>query len=309
MSTLSVGTSTPFTVQTNGVAPNGGNAVKTFVDANIQINPPTAVNPVATTHTLTAHVNVNSGTGFVNAPAGTTITFTLVNTLGATATFVGPASCTTVGTTGSCTAVISSPTAGTTTVKASTTVAVGGISLTRTTGDGKVGDSADAQKKWEGGGGGLITDTTVACPDVLSGAAKGSVIDQVNYPNSNGKIGQGINPGKFFFWSTITTTTPNQVVTVTQSNNSTNNAAPFLIHQNWQRIYTGNCASYKTGTQIAGGSGASFTVATPGTYIIGIKYDPKSLAGTKVPVPATVKYTFSTSLGGTTGASVLLGPG
>ena len=47
---------------------------------------------------------------------------------------------------------------------------------------------------------------------------------------------------------------------------------------------------------------------TPGTYFIGIKYDPKTLAGTKVPVPATVTYTFTTSLGGSTGASVLLRP-
>src|SRR4029078_11169929 len=33
-------------VSQNGVAPNSGPAVKTFVDANIQINPPTATNQV-----------------------------------------------------------------------------------------------------------------------------------------------------------------------------------------------------------------------------------------------------------------------
>ena len=142
----------------------------------------------------------------------------------------------------------------------------------------------------------------------LSGAASDLVIDGINYPSSGGKIGQGINPGKFYYWTKITTTTPNQVVTVTQTNTSTNNAALFGIHQGWARIYTGNCASWKAGTEIAGGTGASFTVPTPGTYFIGIKYDPKTLAGTKVPVPATVTYTFTTSLGGTTGASVLLRP-
>ncbi len=52
------------------------NANKTFVDANIQISPPNATNEVGSPHTLTAHVNVNDGTGFVNAPAGTTINFT-----------------------------------------------------------------------------------------------------------------------------------------------------------------------------------------------------------------------------------------
>ena len=91
----------PVTVSTNGVAPNSGPAVKTFVDANIQITPPPATNPVGANHTLTAHVNVNlgDGAGFVNAPAGTQISF---------ATASGPGSiagspCSTVGATGSCT--------------------------------------------------------------------------------------------------------------------------------------------------------------------------------------------------------------
>ena len=51
---------------------------------------------------------------------------------------------------------------------------------------------------------------------------------------------------------------------------------------------------------------ASFTVAVPGTYHIGIKYQTKSIAGTTAPVPANITYNFSTSLGGNTGASVLL---
>ena len=84
--------SAPFTVATDGVAPNSGDAVKTFVDANIQIAPLLDVNPVSTNHTLTGHVNVNAGAGagFVSAPAGTVISFALVNSGGASAAFVGP---------------------------------------------------------------------------------------------------------------------------------------------------------------------------------------------------------------------------
>src|SRR5262249_32442383 len=68
-----------ITVATDGVAPNSGDAVKTFVDANIQITPAMAANQVGSNHTLTGHVNVNDGTGpFTNAPDGTTITFTKV---------------------------------------------------------------------------------------------------------------------------------------------------------------------------------------------------------------------------------------
>ena len=44
------------------------------VDANIQITPATATNAVGTNHTLTCHINVNDGTGSVNAPDGTVCT-------------------------------------------------------------------------------------------------------------------------------------------------------------------------------------------------------------------------------------------
>src|SRR5205085_7523680 len=80
--TLSIGTpAATFTVQTDGTGLNTADAVKTYVDANIQINPPTALNPVNTNHVFTAHMNVNdgSGAGFVNAPEGTQITFTKVS--------------------------------------------------------------------------------------------------------------------------------------------------------------------------------------------------------------------------------------
>src|SRR5262249_54572692 len=86
------------------------------------------------------------GAGYVNAPDGTVINFLIVNSFGS---FVGGvSSCTTSGGTGSCTVQITSGTAGTTIVRATTTLAVAGVSLTRTTNDGKAGDSVDAQKVW-----------------------------------------------------------------------------------------------------------------------------------------------------------------
>src|SRR5262249_26502118 len=150
-STLTLGPPPPatITVATDGTGFNSPDAVKTYVDANIQINPPTATNPTGTTHVLTVHVNVNSGTGFVNAPAGTLVTTSLTNPGGATATFVGSNTCTTVGTTGDCTVTITSPTGGQTQIHATTTVTVGGLALTRATADGLPGDSADAIKTWQ----------------------------------------------------------------------------------------------------------------------------------------------------------------
>src|SRR5262249_20383281 len=62
----------------DGLAGDSVDASKNWVDANIQISPLQATNEVRTNHTLTGHVNVNDGTGFVNAPAGTTINFTIL---------------------------------------------------------------------------------------------------------------------------------------------------------------------------------------------------------------------------------------
>ena len=57
-----------------------GDAVKTFVDANIQITPQTATNPVGTNHTFTVTVMKNAGLGggFV-AAAGEHVTASIVN--------------------------------------------------------------------------------------------------------------------------------------------------------------------------------------------------------------------------------------
>ncbi len=126
----------------DGLAGDSANANKTFVDANIQISPPNATNEVGSPHTLTAHVNVNDGTGFVNAPAGTTINFTKVSGPGN----LSAASCLTVAATGSCSVTLTSLTAGNTVVNAATDVTVGGLVLHRATGDGLAGDSQNANK-------------------------------------------------------------------------------------------------------------------------------------------------------------------
>jgi len=114
------------------------------VDANIQLTPGTATNPIGTNHVLTCHVNVNDGNGVANAPAGTVCTVNILSGSGTPAT----QNCTTVGTTGSCTVTITSSTPGTSTLQATTTVSVGGVSLTRTTGDANAGDGPNATKVW-----------------------------------------------------------------------------------------------------------------------------------------------------------------
>jgi len=150
---------------------------------------------------------------------------------------------------------------------------------------------------------GQIAPTQESCSTYNNGTS--ATLTAINYTLSNaGKISQNVNPGVFFYFTKITTTTANQTVTVSQSNTSTNNAALFQVQS--ANIYTSTCGTLASGTLINNGTGASFTLAAPGTYIIGIKYTTKSIAGTTAPVPADITYNFTTSLGGTTGASVLL---
>ena len=109
-----------------------------MVDANIQVTPD-GVNRVGQNHTFTGHVNVNNGTGQVNAPDGTTINFTVNN--------AARGSCTTAGGTGSCSLTLTSAMTGVWAVRASTTVSVGGLTLTRST-DGVAPNSGPAMKRW-----------------------------------------------------------------------------------------------------------------------------------------------------------------
>ncbi len=136
----------PISVTTNGTAGNSGPATKTWVDANIQVAPAEDTDPVGDNHILTAHVNVNTGTGgYVSAPDGTSITLAIVSGPGS---FTTTNPCTTSGGTGSCSVTLTSAVVGTTVVSATTDVVVGGVTLHRTT-DGLNSNSANATKNWQ----------------------------------------------------------------------------------------------------------------------------------------------------------------
>jgi hypothetical protein len=89
-------------------------------------------------------VNVNDGNGFVNAPDGTQISFTIDSGPGG---FTTANPCTTAGGTGSCQISLVSNVTGTTVVSAHTTLSVGGVSLTRDT-NGSGANSGPATKLW-----------------------------------------------------------------------------------------------------------------------------------------------------------------
>src|SRR5262245_13663131 len=181
-------------------------------DSNIPLTPATTPYPYTTLFPSTGHVNVSDDSvTYTNAPAGTLITFSIVSGPGS---FVGGVNtCTTIAATGSCTVQITSSVAGTTVIRATTTVTVNGSTLTRTTNDGLPGDSADANKIWQGGG--LIAPTNTSCSDFTSGNAQ--QLPGIFYRVVNGKIGQSINPGVFFYFSSVTVPATG-TITTSQSN-------------------------------------------------------------------------------------------
>ena len=146
----------------DGLHSDGPVATKTYVDARIVLSPLTATNPVNAVHTITATVSQNDGlaagvgggdgtTGFGPAPNGTVVTFSLLNnTANPPIAFVGGVNtCTTTG--GMCSVQINSTVAGGVDIHATTMFSVLGVSLTRASGDGLSGDSANAHKDYVAG--------------------------------------------------------------------------------------------------------------------------------------------------------------
>jgi hypothetical protein len=145
---------------------------------------------------------------------------------------------------------------------------------------------------------GLVAPTNTSCAQFAQGTAP--ALGSIFYTVNGGKIGQNINPGVFFYYAFITapagTTSSNPfVATVTQSNNSTNNAALFQANNGHAFLCTatGGTASNFSVSNV--GSGATYTITAPGTYIISIQYSTKSIAGTKAPQPANITYNFVTN--------------
>jgi uncharacterized repeat protein (TIGR01451 family) len=276
------------------VAPNSGNAVATFVDANIQVTPASAINPIGTTHTLTGHVNVNSGSGFANAPNGTTINFSLAGP----ASFVGPGSCTTAGATGSCTVVISSSTVGTSTIKASTDVTVSGLVLHRESGDAKAGDSTNATKLWADDS--ARTDILNASGAVVTTVVSGTIVHDKVFVSRDAATPVGVpDPtGSVIFhrFATIDCTGPttNQTVALTPGSPSTAITDDFAptANMSYQAEYLGD-ANYPART----GACEPLTVTPVPAPAIAIVKNPK---GQTVAVGGTATFSITVTNAGNT---------
>jgi Prealbumin-like fold domain len=132
----------------DGAHGDSANAVKNYVDAKIAITPLNPVNEVGTPETFTVTFTAYpAGTGTPAFSGGTNgITIGVSPSPGSESDTCG--SPTINGNVATCTVTINSPTAGTFTVSATGNVTMGGLQLTRATGDGAHGDSPSAVKNY-----------------------------------------------------------------------------------------------------------------------------------------------------------------
>jgi hypothetical protein len=141
-----------------------------------------------------------------------------------------------------------------------------------------------------------ITPTGTTCAQFRDDTA--ATLDHLNYSVVNGKVKNNVTPGVFFYWVKVTVPAGNNIVTITQTI-TTGNFTCLFAFANGSNVFDSNCNSVSetiTQNTTTGTVTVNFNAPTAGTYIIGIKYDSKSIAGCNAPGPATtVHYNFATT--------------
>jgi uncharacterized repeat protein (TIGR01451 family) len=133
--------------------------------------------------------------------------------------------------------------------------------------------------------------TQTTCADFRDGTS--ATLTAFNYNLKNGAI-NNVAPGVAFYYVKFTAPASSFTVTINQTDNGTTPA--FGAMQ--LNVFNAACS------KIADASGTntiSVTGATVGqTYIVSLKIDPSTVVGSAAPTPATVTYTYVTSVNGVT---------
>ena len=138
-----------------------------------------------------------------------------------------------------------------------------------------------------------ITPTGTTCSQFANGSAQ--TLATLNYSVSGGKIKNNVTPGVFFYWVSVTAPAGNNTFTITQTI-TTGNFSTFFDMASGSQVFSSNCGSVPdTITQNGNTTTVSFNAPTAGTYIIGVKYDSKSVVGATAPNPTTVHYDYATT--------------
>ncbi|MBI4789846.1 MAG: hypothetical protein HY782_22665 [Chloroflexi bacterium] len=146
---------------------------------------------------------------------------------------------------------------------------------------------------------GKIAPTQTTCEMFVAGTA--SDLNELLYGVKGNTI-LNVAPGVLFYYTKFTAQSTNPTVLIEQS--KTGMASfPFLgVQQNNQvSLYNADCSNSGLGTVVVTSGKVTVTMqgATVGReYVIGIKYDPSTVVGQRVPSPTTVHYDFATKIGG-----------
>ena len=123
-------------------------------------------------------------------------------------------------------------------------------------------------------------------------------LSSLQYTVNGGNIKNNVTPGVFFYWVKVTVPAGNNSVTITQTI-TTGNFTGLFNFASGSSVFTSNCNSLSdtiTQNTTTGAVTVQFNAPTAGTYILGIKYDSKSIVGLPAPGPATtVHYDFATT--------------
>jgi hypothetical protein len=141
-----------------------------------------------------------------------------------------------------------------------------------------------------------ITPTGTTCTQFRNGTAQ--TLSNLNYSVVGGKIKNNVTPGVFFYWVAVTVPAGNNSVTITQTI-TTGNFTGLFDFASGSNVFNSNCSGVSntiTQNTTTGAVTVQFNAPTAGTYIIGIKYDSKSIVGDPAPSPGTtVHYNFATT--------------
>jgi len=150
-----------------------------------------------------------------------------------------------------------------------------------------------------------VFHTGTTCGDFRQGG-NGYELDNLCYSANNGKIGV-VTPGVFFYYTAIVAPSSNFTIKVTETKGASSSVNQFglmAIHASNQIVlWDPNCNKFSDAGIIMGSNNSqgslTITNAVPGaTYVLSVKYNPKSIQGNAYSgnVAPTVTYNFSTSV-------------
>ena len=141
---------------------------------------------------------------------------------------------------------------------------------------------------------GVNAPTSTTCQDYASGNIPEE--NTIFYTVDGANIGN-VAPGVIFYYTKVTVAA-GETLTVGQTRTGTG-AGLMLLHSGQGKLYTLSCSAVvSSATQNSQTGVVSFGAVAPGTYIVQVKWSPKSVQGTPAPTPSTIFYSFFANLNG-----------